>query len=147
MTAAAQYRSRKEQLVHQWEAFHMANPRVWKHYDRRAWQKLEEGRSHYGSSAIIEWIRYEVRLETYDPLNLGVKLNDHVSPYYARLWRKLNPDHRTFIRTRRLTSEDDPPMKNEQIPLGLEPDFEEWLDGRLDELVERMRGSDDFDLE
>jgi len=70
--------------------FHLKNPHIWKLYCLQARELIKKGHPQYGSAAIWEWLRWEVkRLKTNDK---NFKLPNNHRPYYARWWNKKHPE-------------------------------------------------------
>lgn len=86
-------------LKEQWWKFHKDNPHVYELFSDYAFQAINKGRKHYSSRTIIELIRWHNDIETNDQ---DFKINDHVVPYYARLFMHLNPEHEGFFELRQL---------------------------------------------
>lgn len=124
-------RTRADQIYERWAKFHRANPKAWRLYVERA-DKIRTRYDHYSSTTVWGNVRYDLDYSnTDDP----VKLNDHYSAYYARLYMIYRncPD---FFETRHRTSEDLPAFKNDLVfhhsgPAG----NEESLDRKLRQLL------------
>lgn len=90
--------------------FHAENPHVYRLFCRFAQQALNHGYEHFSSDMIMHRIRWETAIETtetYAPPGEGVlKLNDHYSAYYSRLWMRDHPGMCDFFRTRVLKNGD-----------------------------------------
>jgi hypothetical protein len=79
-----------DQMAEQFEAFHAANPRVYKtllHLSRE-WLRRMNGRK-CGISMLFERARWSLAIETDTP---DYKLNNSFRAYYARLLMLKNPE-------------------------------------------------------
>lgn len=90
--------TRQEELFERFVAFHRAHPEVWRYFDRYALDARASGQERYGASEIVGRIRWHVRVERRgaEPF----KVNDHVSPFYARLWMLAHPEAGAFFELR-----------------------------------------------
>jgi hypothetical protein len=87
-------------------AFHAANPIVYMLFCRFTDRAIRSGYPHFSVSMIIERIRWETNVETYDPAGGDVlKINNNYSAYYARLWMRDHPGWPNFFRTRAVIAE------------------------------------------
>ena len=82
--------------------FHAANPHVYHLYKQFALQATER-RRYFSARAIIHRIRWFTMIET--DTEGGLKINDHLSSFYARLFMKEHPEHDCFFSTRRSPGE------------------------------------------
>jgi len=95
-------KSRADQIFERFVVFHKANPHVWKLFceiadDMRAYQ------DQYSARTIIEVIRWRIDSTVGSE---PVKLNDHYSPYYARMYMATHDGSEGFFELRRRTSAD-----------------------------------------
>jgi hypothetical protein len=66
------------------------NLHIYQRFEREALRVARRGRTHYSARTIIEVLRHESALrESGD----AWKLNDHNTPYLARLFALMNPAH------------------------------------------------------
>ena len=85
--------------------FHAANPVVYDLFRRFTSRAIKSGYRHFSVAMIIERIRWETNVETYDPTSDDtLKINNNYKAYYARLWMRDNPGWPEFFRTRALTA-------------------------------------------
>jgi len=80
------------------EQFDAANPQVWYEFERIALQVAGRGHKHYGAKAIFEVIRFRRAIETTDA---DFKLNNNLTPYYARKFMERHPEYDGFFEIRR----------------------------------------------
>lgn len=118
-------RNRAEQIKENFKKFHRDNPRVYQLFKRFTFEALQSGHRHFSADMIVHRIRWETSVVTKS--NDGLKINDHYVSYYARMVMKDHPqlEKRRFFRTRRRTSRDRPPTKNDwkmEEELGVEDD-------------------------
>jgi hypothetical protein len=86
-------------------AFHKKNPFIYRMFRRFALEKARAGYKTFSARTIIERIRWETNVES-SPEN-QFKINDHVAPYYSRLFMKDHPECKGFFVTRSLKAEKD----------------------------------------
>ena len=72
------------------EAFHSANPQVYKALEELAETLVTRGRSKIGIGFLCEVLRWNYYMNTDDP-NSDFKINNNYRPYYARLLIQNNP--------------------------------------------------------
>jgi hypothetical protein len=89
-------------LVAAFEKFHAENPKVYELFSKFALQAIAAGRTRFGARMIWNRIRWYTAVETSDP---DFKLNDHHSPYYARMFMRDHPRYEGFFETRRTQDE------------------------------------------
>lgn len=99
LTSAARERlSPKERF----EQFHAANPQVFVHFKRFAWDVKRMGRTRWSADAIIQRIRWFLCVETAGD---NFKVNDNFSAYYARLLIAEEPEFDGFFELRKTRQE------------------------------------------
>ena len=86
-------------LQAEFNEFDAANPHVWEWYCHFADEAIRHGRTKCGSKEIIERIRWHINLTTTDP---NFKICNNHTPYYARKWLALHPEHPEFFVLREL---------------------------------------------
>ena len=96
--------TRTEQLYNEFEKFHKNNPEVWQLFKKYTFQLINAGRANYSARAVFARIRWHKDIETQD--STGLKLNDHHSPYYSRMFHACYPEYDGFYRNRKLISLD-----------------------------------------
>lgn len=79
------------------ERFHAENPHIYDLFCRFADELIQRGRQHYSARLICSRIVWHIDTTTTGD---GFKINDHHSPFYARLWLEEHPEHEGFFRTR-----------------------------------------------
>lgn len=79
------------------ERFHAENPHIYRLFCHFADELLRRGREHYSARLICSRIVWHIDTTT---VGDGFKINDHHSPFYARLWLEEHPEHEGFFRTR-----------------------------------------------
>lgn len=95
--------TRDGQIYARFKAFHLANPHVFSHFCRFAFQVINAGKKRYSADAILHQIRWHVDIETRGDL---VKINNDFARPYGDLFAATYPDHSTLFEKRRRTSED-----------------------------------------
>lgn len=98
-------KNRAAQIFERFKEFHNQNPRVWNLFQRFAFEVIKAGYAHYSADAIFHRIRWHVHIET---VGDTVKLNDHYTSYYARLFAVAYPAHAELFQHRKRTSEERP---------------------------------------
>lgn len=109
-------KSRCEQIVEQWRAFHERHPEVWVAFVRKTLELIKEGRDRASAKLVIEHCRWNTRVG--DDGNRYFKINNTFAPYYARSFMSAYPKHDGFFRIRELTSKEAPAIN--LPPLGPE---------------------------
>lgn len=83
--------------------FHARNPHIYQLFCRFALQAAAR-RSRFSARTVLHRIRWYTSVETDDPQ--GFKVNDHWSPFYARLFEQDHPEHAGFFEKRRALAEE-----------------------------------------
>lgn len=99
-------KTRADQLFDQFREFHLANPEVWRMFCKFARSVIEAGFPRYSADAIFHRIRWHVQIEV---KSQALKLNDHHTAYYARLWMVAHPERSQFFNLRRRPSKEQYP--------------------------------------
>ena len=86
------------------ERFHAANPHVYAAFTLYALRLAAKGRRRYSARTIIEVIRWTHDVETTGP---EYRINDHYSPYYARLFHADHPEHAGLFETRKAAADEE----------------------------------------
>jgi len=91
-------------LWEKFEEWHDANPHVWGLFVRFAMEAIAVGRPKFSARDIVHRIRWHtnVELRSVDEF----KINDHWSPYYARLFVRVYPEYNWLFELRE--AEEDP---------------------------------------
>lgn len=97
--------SRADQIFTRFCTFHAANFTIWLLFEKFTKQLIAAGREHYSVDAIMHRIRWHVDVET---AGESVKLNDHYTAYYARMFMAVYPQHTGFFELRRRLSTERP---------------------------------------
>lgn len=80
--------------------FHAENPHVYSALERLAFKLKNRGVQRWGVKALWEVLRYELALNTNEPVGT-FRLNNNFTAYYARLLMERNPeDLAGFFETR-----------------------------------------------
>ena len=83
----------------EWLRFHADNPEVYEHLHRMAIDLLELGRKKWGIKSLIEVVRWQIAMNTTDPV---FKINNNHAPYYARYLMDMEPRLRAFFNIRQV---------------------------------------------
>jgi hypothetical protein len=78
----------RDEMTERFLEFHAANPRVYGALVRFAFEAQAAGYEKYGLSDLMGRVRWELQVVDRDPrgdVGDDFKINDHYSPYYARL--------------------------------------------------------------
>ena len=86
-----------------WWKFHVKNPKVYQAFCIQVQRALDRGKKKLSSKAIINWIRWEVYLETSD--STPFRINDAYTAWYARLFLHENPQHKDLFELRKIRAE------------------------------------------
>ena len=96
--------TRHEQLVLAAKKEHAERPQVWDLFCKYTFQLIRRGFKHYsanlGTFSIIRWHEDVPGSDGESTF----KLNNNLSPYYARAFMRAYPEYAGFYRTRELTS-------------------------------------------
>lgn len=95
-------KTRADQLFDNFKKFHRENPRVWELFKILTDAVIQSGKRRYSSDAICHRIRWHFDIEQGEG---KLKLNDHVTTFYSRLWSVANPDRAGFFHLRRRPSQ------------------------------------------
>ena len=87
-------------------AYHEAHPTVYARFEALALEAARAGRERFSARVIFGRIRWDQALDADD--GSGFKLNDHYSPYYARLFMRDHPEFGEFFETRKVRAEAEP---------------------------------------
>lgn len=86
-------------MQERFEAFHEANPEVYRAFKVKALRLIHAGVRRYSAKAIVEVIRYDRVIKAHDPD--GFRINNNHSSGFARLFARDYPQHRHFFSYRR----------------------------------------------
>jgi hypothetical protein len=78
------------------QEYNEAHPEVYKTFEQMALALINKGVKHYGSKAIIEAIRYHTSVSE----GLEFKINNNITPLFARVFENNNPQHKGFFEKR-----------------------------------------------
>lgn len=97
-------RSRLDEMRDECLRFHKQHPRVWDLFVKFTLGRIDRGFKNYSARGIFQRIRWET--EEAQTSEIEFKLNDHHSPFYARRFMRMYPQHDGFFRTRKQISAD-----------------------------------------
>lgn len=83
------------------------HPDVWRLFVEFTHELIRAGRETYSARAVLHRIRWHAAIAWTDGREF--KINDHVSPCFARWFHEAYPEHAGFFRTRARVSELDAP--------------------------------------
>lgn len=87
-----------EQTESRFREYHETNPEVYEWFKKFAFQKIRGGAKHVGAKAIFERIRFDSPvMATGD----AFKINNSMTPFYARLFQRDFPQYSGLFETRR----------------------------------------------
>lgn len=81
------------------ELFHQQNPEVWRLFVKFTKELIGRGFQHNSARTVLYRIRWDTDIATDGELS-GFKINDHFSPFYARLFHRTFPKHDGFFHMR-----------------------------------------------
>lgn len=87
-------------LQEEFNAYHQRNPRIYEKLRTLALRLKRVGASSYGMKALFEILRFNALLQS----DTKFKLSNSLTPYYARLLMKQEPQLAGFFHTRELIS-------------------------------------------
>lgn len=99
-------------------AFHYAHPKVYDWFKQFTFEVIAREHKHYSGTAIMNRIRWHVDTMTKADT---FKLNDHLTPYYTRLFMRDYIMHGQFFRPRASEADkmfDDPKQDGKFWPEG-----------------------------
>jgi hypothetical protein len=74
------------------------DPLAWRLFQRFTLELIERSFAHYSSDAVLHRVRWETAVSAAD--NSGFKVNNDLTPLYARTFHETYPAHDGFFRTR-----------------------------------------------
>lgn len=96
--------SRSGQIFDRFSKFHKENPEVWEKFKEFTLSLVFAGRKNYSADAVCHRIRWHYAIGS----SGDVKINDHYTALYARMWAISHPEHKDFFRMRHRPSEKRP---------------------------------------
>lgn len=90
---------RTNHIEREFMIFHMSRPDIYRWFDYFTQRVISRGYKHHSARDVIHRIRWELMIERTE---VDFKINDHWSPYYARMWERANPTYRGFFEKREL---------------------------------------------
>lgn len=79
--------------------FHEKNPKVYELFKRFTFEAIRRGHKHFSSDAVVHRIRWETSVVT-TTADVDWKINNNLTPYYARKFMQDYPMYKGFFRTR-----------------------------------------------
>lgn len=99
--------TRYEEMRRQCIRFHREHPKVWELFVQFTFELIDRGFKHYSAQhGVFARIRWETDQADVDGRSM-FKLNNNYSPFYARRFMKMYPQHNGFFRVRKQTSKDE----------------------------------------
>jgi len=86
-------------LLRRFAEFDLANPEVWRLFERFTFDRILRRFSHYSADAILHRVRWETAVVTNDESG-EFKINNDYSCCYARKFRDKHPNHADFFAVR-----------------------------------------------
>lgn len=77
--------------------YHEQNPHIYDLFEKFAMQAIISGKKHLGAKMIVERIRWYTDVEA---KNDQFKINNNMTPFYARLFEENRPQYKGFFRKR-----------------------------------------------
>ncbi|HHH29088.1 MAG TPA: hypothetical protein ENK57_12195 [Polyangiaceae bacterium] len=93
--------TRADEIEERARIFVKKNPEVWRLFVRFTHELIRAGRANYSARAVLHRIRWHAAIQTEGD---DYKINDHVTPVFARWFHEAYPEHAGFFRTRERTS-------------------------------------------
>lgn len=90
-------------LVRQFKRFHRENPDFYRLFIRFSLQAASAGRERFSARTVLHRIRWYTSIETRGDV---YKVNDHWSPFYARLFEHDFPEHAGLFEMRHAAADD-----------------------------------------
>ena len=89
----------RQEAFNRW---HADNPAIWTYFERFSFEALSHGHRKISHWLIINRIRWEVFVVT---TGRDFKICNDFIAFYARLWRKKHPQHKTLFNIKRMHGE------------------------------------------
>lgn len=83
-------------LQQKFAEYNEQHPEVYKTFEKMALELISKGIKHYGSKAIIEAIRYHTIVSE----GKEFKINNNITPMFARVFESKHPEHEGFFEKR-----------------------------------------------
>lgn len=83
-------------LEQAFQEYNQAHPEVYKAFEQMALALINKGVKHYGSKAIIEAIRFTTSVSE----GKEFKINNNITPLFARVFENNHPQHKGFFEKR-----------------------------------------------
>lgn len=77
--------------------YHKENPHVYQEFKKLTFKTIQKGFKHYSARGIIQLLRWHTGVSEN---GTGLKINDHRSMYYGRMFMNEYPEHDGFFRLR-----------------------------------------------
>lgn len=71
------------------------NLNVWLEFEKMALNLIDKGHDHYSARTIVHVLRYQTHVGEFKS---KYKINDHVSPMFARIFILIHPEHEGFFK-------------------------------------------------
>jgi hypothetical protein len=84
------------------DEWHKNNPGIWEYFQRFSFEALQHGHKKISHWLIINRIRWEVFIVT---TGKDFKISNDFIAFYARLWKKTHPQHKTLFNTKHMLGE------------------------------------------
>jgi hypothetical protein len=89
--------TRLEELQLEFREYDERHPQVWVTWVKKVFEKIAEGKKHYGAKAIMELVRWETDMGDVDP---ELNVNNNYTSFYTRKFNEHYPEYDKFLRTR-----------------------------------------------
>jgi cytochrome b len=84
------------------DEWHKSNLGIWEYFQRFSFEAMHHGHKKISHWLIINRIRWEVFIVT---TGKDFKISNDFIAFYARLWQKTYPQHKTLFNTKRMLGE------------------------------------------
>lgn len=84
------------------DEWHNDNPAIWDYFERFSFEAIHHGHKKISHWLIINRIRWEVFIVT---TGKDFKISNDFIAFYARLWKKMHPQHKDLFNTKRMLGE------------------------------------------
>jgi hypothetical protein len=86
----------------QFDKWHEDNPGIWEYFQQFSFEAMRHGHKKISHWLIINRIRWEVFIVT---TGKDFKISNNLIAFYARLWQKTYPQHKTLFNTKQMFGE------------------------------------------
>lgn len=91
------------------EEYHAQNPHIYEAFKRFTLEATANGRTRLSARMVVERLRWESMVRAVDG---EYKINDHIIPFYARLFVQDFPEHKNLFSMRKAKADQELGLQN-----------------------------------